>query len=166
MRPDALAQQVAARLAPLLADVPEFDVDAIAALLAPPPKTEMGEFAFPCFRLAKAMRSAPPKIAADLAAKLDADTRGPLIAEVGAAGPYLNIKLHPHEAARILLSAWARGERPQYPITHQKVMIEYSQPNTHKAFHVGHMRNVCLGDCLVQLLRATGHEVVAANYLG
>src|SRR5690606_13903208 len=79
---------------------------------------------------------------------------------------YLNLKLHAHEAARVLLPAWARGERPEYPATTQKVMVEYSQPNTHKEFHVGHMRNLCLGDCLVRLLRATGHEVVAANYLG
>jgi arginyl-tRNA synthetase len=168
MRPDALAQEVAARLAPLLpeTDVTGLDIDAIAGLLAPPPKSELGEFAFPCFRLAKALRGAPPKIAAELAAKLDAEHRGPLIAEATAAGPYVNIKLHPHEAARILLSAWARGERPVYPSTDMKIMVEYSQPNTHKAFHVGHLRNVCLGDSIVQLLRATGNEVVAANYLG
>jgi arginyl-tRNA synthetase len=168
MRPDALAQQVAARLAPLLppVDVTGLDVDAIAGLLAPPPKPELGEFAFPCFRLAKALRSAPPKLAAELAAKLDAEHRGPLIAKATAAGPYLNIELHPHEAARILLAPWARGERPEYPHSDRTIMVEYSQPNTHKAFHVGHLRNVCLGDSLVQLLRATGHEVVAANYLG
>jgi arginyl-tRNA synthetase len=166
MRPDALAQEVAARLAPLLPEAAGLDVDAIVALLAPPPKPELGEFAFPCFRLAKALRGAPPKIAAELAAKLDAEHRGPLIANATAAGPYLNLELHPHEAARILLSAWARGERPEYPHSDRKIMVEYSQPNTHKAFHVGHLRNVCLGDALVQLLRATGHEVVAANYLG
>ena len=167
MRPDALAQEVAARLAPLLADVPDFDVATIAGLLAPPPKAGMGDFAFPCFRLSKPMGGTPaPKIAANLAAKLDDATRGPLIAKATAAGPYLNLELHPHEAARVLLSAWARGERPEYPTTDQKIMVEYSQPNTHKAFHVGHLRNVCLGDALVQLLRATGHEVVAANYLG
>jgi arginyl-tRNA synthetase len=167
MRPDALAQEVAARLAPLLPESAEVGpVDTIAALLAPPPKPELGEFAFPCFRLAKAMRSAPPKIAAELAAKFDAEHRGPLIAEATATGPYLNFKLHPHEAARVLLSAWARGERPEYPSTDQRIMVEYSQPNTHKAFHVGHLRNVCLGDSIVQLLRATGHQVVAANYLG
>ena len=164
MRPDALASQVAARLAPLLPQEAELDVDTIAALLAPPPKPELGDFAFPCFRLAKALRSAPPKIAAELATKLSGDD--PLISAATPAGPYLNLKLHAHEAARVLLPAWARGERPEYPATTQKVMVEYSQPNTHKEFHVGHMRNLCLGDCLVRLLRATGHEVVAANYLG
>lgn len=45
-------------------------------------------------------------------------------------------------------------------------MIEYSQPNTHKAFHVGHMRNVALGDSLVRLWEHMGHKVVAANYFG
>jgi len=45
-------------------------------------------------------------------------------------------------------------------------MIEYSQPNTHKAFHVGHMRNAALGDCLVRMYEFVGHEVVAANYFG
>ena len=45
-------------------------------------------------------------------------------------------------------------------------MVEYSQPNTHKAFHVGHMRNVALGDCLVRLYEHCGYDVVAANYFG
>uniref|UniRef100_A0A146LYW9 Arginine--tRNA ligase n=1 Tax=Lygus hesperus TaxID=30085 RepID=A0A146LYW9_LYGHE len=48
----------------------------------------------------------------------------------------------------------------------EKVMIEYSQPNTHKAFHVGHMRNVALGNFLINLYKQFGHEVVAANYFG
>ena len=63
MRPDARAQEVAARLAPLLpaANLTGLDVDAIAGLLAPPPKPELGEFAFPCFRLAKALRRKIPR---------------------------------------------------------------------------------------------------------
>jgi arginyl-tRNA synthetase len=166
MRPDALAQEVAKLLAPHLPEAAGLDVDAIAALLAPPPNPELGDLAFPCFRLAKALRMAPPKIAAELAAKLGQAGDSALIAEAAPAGPYLNLRLHPHEAARHLLPAWARGERPEYPSSDQKIMVEYSQPNTHKAFHVGHMRNLCLGDALVRLLRATNHEVVAANYLG
>lgn len=165
MRPDALAQEVAKLLAPLIPEAAGLDVDAIAALLAPPPKPELGEFAFPCFRLAKPLRSAPPKIAAELAeqiAKLDQA----LIAAATTAGPYLNLRLHGHAAGRLLLPAWARGEAPEYPHSDQTIMVEYSQPNTHKEFHVGHMRNLCLGDSIVRMLRATGHEVVAANYLG
>lgn len=46
------------------------------------------------------------------------------------------------------------------------IMIEYSQPNVNKTFHVGHMRNVALGDCLVRMFEAVGHRVIAANYFG
>ncbi|MFO7562841.1 MAG: arginine--tRNA ligase [Enhygromyxa sp.] len=165
MRPDALAQEVAKLLAPLIPEAAGLDVDAVAALLAPPPRPELGEFAFPCFRLAKPLRSAPPKIAAELAERLG-ELDSPLIAEATPAGPYLNLRLQAHEAGRILLPAWARGELPEYPGSDQKIMVEYSQPNTHKEFHVGHMRNLCLGDSIVRMLRATGHQVIAANYLG
>ena len=48
----------------------------------------------------------------------------------------------------------------------EKVMVEYSQPNTHKEFHIGHLRNVFIGSTLVNVLRARGHEVIAANYIG
>ena len=166
MRPDALALEVARQLAPLIPEAAGLDVDAVAALLAPPPKPELGHFAFPCFQLARTLRNAPPKIAAELAQAIAAASGAGLIREATPAGPYLNLQLHAHEVARLLLAPWARAERPDFGRSAQSVMVEYSQPNTHKAFHVGHMRNLCLGDCLVRLLRATGSEVVAANYLG
>merc|ERR1712232_804048 len=52
------------------------------------------------------------------------------------------------------------------PVNGTRVMVEYSQPNTHKAFHVGHMRNVALGDCVIRLFTHCGYDVVAANYFG
>lgn len=48
----------------------------------------------------------------------------------------------------------------------QRVMVEFSQPNTHKAFHVGHLRNVILGNSVCNILAAAGYEVVRANYIG
>lgn len=172
MRPDALAQAVALVLAPAVQRlVPELDVAEIAASLAPPPKSELGDLAFPCFRLSKALKQPPPKIAQTLAEVLReqvGQSGSRLIVGLEPAGPYLNLRLAPAAVGRILLPAWARGETPRFASagTSGRVMIEYSQPNTHKAFHVGHMRNLCLGDALVRLLRATGHEVIAANYLG
>jgi len=50
--------------------------------------------------------------------------------------------------------------------THQKVMVEFSQPNTHKAFHVGHLRNVILGNSVCNILEKAGNEVIRTNYLG
>jgi len=48
----------------------------------------------------------------------------------------------------------------------EKVMVEYSQPNTHKEFHIGHLRNVFIGSTIVNVLRKSGHEVISANYIG
>ncbi|MDA1193779.1 MAG: arginine--tRNA ligase [Planctomycetota bacterium] len=142
----------------------------LGALLAPPPKVEMGDLAFPCFALAKSRRAAPPKIAADLAAAIqDAGlAAGGAIAEVKALGPYVNFFADPVAELQGLCRAVADGSffaatRTAAP---QRVMIEFSQPNTHKVFHVGHLRNVAVGDALVRIFRARGHDVVAANYYG
>lgn len=159
----ALAQAVAAVLHPVLPAEAGLSLDDVAGMLAPPPNRDMGDLAFGCFRLAKALRNAPPKIAAELAGQVP--TTG-LVTEVTAAGPYLNLRLDLGGMASVVLPELARGLHDPVVTRDEKVMVEYSQPNTHKAFHVGHMRNVSLGDALVRLLRAHGHEVVAANYLG
>ena len=167
----SLAQHAAATLH---ANFPEaareaLRLEELSALLAPPPRADMGDLAFPCFRLAKAMKSAPQKIAAQLVEILTtaiAEGKGGILASASTAGPYVNLSFDLGKAAALVLPAWARGEAPVAPSKGETVMVEYSQPNTHKAFHVGHLRNVCLGDALVRLYRAAGYEVVAANYLG
>ena len=137
----------------------------LAAQLNPPPKVELGDLAFACFPLAKARRAAPPKIAAELAAAIPPG--GP-IADVKALGPYVNFFADPGAMLAGLHAgledesffARAKSDAPT------RVMIEFSQPNTHKVFHVGHLRNVSVGDALVRVFRARGHDVVAANYYG
>ncbi len=127
----------------------------------------MGDLAFPCFTLAGKLKKSPAAIATDLAASLAESVRGNKQVERGvAAGPYLNIFFTPAFRAGIV-SAILEGDwlAPE-PARAGRVMIEYSQPNTHKVFHVGHMRNVALGDVLVRLYEFAGREVVAANYIG
>jgi arginyl-tRNA synthetase len=158
-----LIAEVAQALAAALPPEAGLSESEIAELLAPPPKADMGDFAFPCFKLAKALRKGPPMIAKDVCEAID--TTG-IIASAEPAGPYVNLRFDLGRAAALVLPHWARGESPTPPAHDEKVMVEYSQPNTHKAFHVGHLRNVCLGDALVRILRANGYEVVAANYLG
>jgi arginyl-tRNA synthetase len=157
----AVAQALAACFPPELG----LSSEDVARLLAPPPKADMGDLAFPCFQFAKTLRRAPQQIAAELAETVAAG-KPPLLAEVTALGPYLNLRLDLGIAAAMVLPGWARGEAPTFDIASQRIMVEFSQPNTHKAFHVGHMRNLCLGDALVRILRAVGHDVVSANYMG
>jgi arginyl-tRNA synthetase len=163
MRPRALAEAVAHAVHAALPPELNLTPGAVAEWLVPPPRPEMGDLALPCFKLAKDLQMAPAKIATELAPKV---TIGGVIAEANAAGPYLNLRLVGSVAAEIVLRPWAAGEKPEFAHADARIMVEYSQPNTHKAFHVGHMRNLALGDGLVRVLRATGCEVVAANYLG
>ncbi len=175
----SIARAVARQLHPLLGNLAAdsespLSVAQIAELLAPPPNLALGDLAFPCFKLARAFRKGPPLIAKALAEALtlqtDASDTSP-IAGATPTGPYLNLRLNLGAAAALILPGAARGELlspdPEAEAKAKpRVMVEYSQPNTHKAFHVGHMRNLCLGDALVRLLRAEGSEVVAANYFG
>jgi arginyl-tRNA synthetase len=140
-------------------------------LVERPPDAALGDYALPCFFLAKALRKAPAAIARELAESLRPALSGqPLLLGVEAAGAYLNFRVDLAEMARQTIPAILDGsyfrrnaeeERPR-----EKVMVEYSQPNTHKAFHVGHLRNVALGDALGRIFRYDGFEVIAANYIG
>ncbi len=168
MSETSLAAAAARALHPTLPEAAGLSLAEVEAALTVPPDPAMGDLAFPCFKLAKALRKGPPQIAGDLAKTLSAAfaaTPG-LIARAEAAGPYVNLRLDLGRAAELVLPPLARGETHAPPTTGVRTMIEYSQPNTHKAFHVGHLRNLCLGDALVRLLRADGDDVVAANYLG
>jgi arginyl-tRNA synthetase len=165
MSDSSLAAAAARALLPALPPAAGLSLADVQAALVAPPDPALGDLALPCFKLAKALRKPPPAIAAELAARVHA-RRDPPIAHAEAAGPYVNLRLDLAAAASLVLPPLARGEFHAPARTGARVMVEYSQPNTHKGFHVGHMRNLCLGDALVRLLREAGDEVVAANYLG
>lgn len=163
----ALAQRVADAIQAVFGQV--FAASDIAAQIQPPKESKLGDLAYPCFQLAKQLKKAPPMIAGELAAAL-APTIGSdgRFSKVEAAGPYLNAFLNKARRfgellPRILDGSWLA---PRANAQRERVMIEYSQPNTHKVFHVGHTRNVSLGDSLVRLTRFAGHDVVASNYIG
>ena len=137
-------------------------VEKIAAELTTPPKVEMGHFAFPCFQYAKALQKKPPELAQELAQKLKAP-----FSKAQVAGPYLNLFLSPQELGHRVIAPLQKGQLlKRTPQKIDPILIEYSQPNTHKELHVGHMRNMCLGNALVRILRYTGRPVVANTYPG
>ncbi len=127
-----------------------------------PELPENGDLAFPCFQLAKSLKQAPPKIAAELAGKLDLPAD---FERVEAKGPYLNFFLK-KEAVIEQVSAEVDehyGDRkPEKP---EKVMIEYVSPNNNKPLHLGHVRNGLLGSAIASLLESQGVQVVRALLL-
>ncbi len=141
--------------------------DELEKLVEVPKNLKMGDLAFPCFILAKALKKAPPMIASEIEELFLKTDEAKNFSSVKAMGPFLNFKIDRSQMANATIPAILSGDflstRPQ---KNHKVMVEYSQPNTHKAFHVGHTRNVSLGDALVRLYEWSGHEVVAVNYIG
>ncbi len=135
--------------------------------LSVPPKPEMGDFAFPVFNLAKEKGKNPAEVALELAGELTAVTH-PLVDKVQAFGPYVNFFLNTGELAKLILEE-IQTKKENFGSNEmgkgQSVMIEYPSNNTHKEFHIGHLRNLCIGNTLVNLYRKSGYEVVPVNYL-
>jgi len=124
-----------------------------------PPNVEMGDLSLPVFDLAK---ENPAEFAAKISEKLESNE---VWEKVEAKGPYLNFYLKAEVWAKEIIEA--RNSKSEIrKIKKEKVMIEYSQPNTHKEFHVGHLRNACIGSALVNLYKYSGNKVIAANYMG
>ncbi len=140
-------------------------IDNIYYLLSPAPSMEMGQLAFPLFTFAKALRAAPQKLATDLAAALPEND---FIERATPAGPYLNLVLQTQKWGTAVLMPILSHSFFQRSLTQAtpKTMIEYSQPNTHKEMHVGHMRNLALGDALIRMHRYAGYNIVAATFPG
>ena len=139
-----------------------FDIDPGAVSFQYPPRVELGDLALTApFDLAKTLRRKPREIAERLAGELTAssDVRR---AEV-AGGGYLNLFLHRGSFAaglhRSLAEPSPAARRPGH------VIVEHTSINPNKAAHVGHLRNACLGDTFVRLLRHRGFEVGIQNYI-
>jgi arginyl-tRNA synthetase len=146
----------------------ELCLEQILEILEKPKIREHGDIAFPCFAIARQLRQSPAVVAKRLEEEVTAKLVSPIaIAAVVAAGPFLNFKIAvPFLATQILPGILGGGALDARPSRGERVMVEYSQPNTHKAFHVGHVRCAALGDSLSRLMSWQGYDVIPVNYLG
>ncbi len=152
----------------LLAAVREqFGLELTEAAMEVPPKTEMGDLAFPiAFELAKRLKAAmgekknPREIATRLAEGLAA-IPGIARAEVAEAG-YLNLFF---DRAKIFGQLVGGVEERPARMADSKLIVEHTSINPNKAAHIGHVRNAVLGDTTVRILRAAGEKVEVHNYI-
>lgn len=167
---DAIAKALMATMQELNASAAALQsFDVIANLLERPKDESMGDVALPCFRMAKDFQKNPAQLATELAAKVVQHSQGWLVS-AKAVGPFLNMTVAAHVLAQDLYQTLqnktffgrVKARNPKAP----RVMIEYSQPNTHKVFHVGHMRNVALGDSLWRIYDYCGYPAIPVNYIG
>ncbi|MEN6339692.1 MAG: arginine--tRNA ligase [Clostridiaceae bacterium] len=134
--------------------------------LETPPSPEMGDYAFPCFRLAKTLKKAPPVIAAELAGTL---TLPEGVASARAEGGYINFTLDKRALAKAVLErVFAEGER--YGGSNlgggKNVCIDYSSVNIAKPFHIGHLPTTVIGSALYRIYNHLGYHSVGINHLG
>jgi arginyl-tRNA synthetase len=160
---DPLRLKVVEKLSSALQKLtPEFTSEEIYSSLVLPPNPDLGHLAFGCFILAKKLKKPPQTLAQELTLLLATDSD---LLTATAAGPYINFKF----PVQVLFASFLSIQKildSQNALTSKKfkIMIEYSQPNTHKELHVGHMRNLCLGHALVQLQRKLyGHDQVISS---
>ncbi len=137
----------------------------IAGFLEIPPEREMGDYAFPCFRLAKALKAAPPMIASRLQAAIDA----PNVARLNCVGGYLNFFLNRENFAKETLQAVLdAGEK--WGATNEgagkTICLDYSSINIAKRFHIGHLSTTMIGHSLKRIFDFLGYTTVGINHLG
>ena len=156
-----------AQLIDILAEnIQELEKEEIASALEIPKKSDMGDFAFPCFKLAKVYRKAPNMIAEDLTKKI-LEKNYDIFSKVENVGGYINFFFAKEEFAKQLVKtigvedfgASDEGEG-------KTICIDYSSPNVAKNFHVGHLRTTIIGNSLYKIYSKLGYHVERINHLG
>jgi arginyl-tRNA synthetase len=143
----------------------ELDLSTIELLIEKPKNSDFGDYAFPCFQLAKSRRQAPPLIAKQISEEISS----PLIEKAEAIGGYVNVFLNKKTVTQKVLSA-ILTEKQHYgssTIGQNKVVtIDMSSPNIAKPFSMGHLRSTVIGNALAKIFQKCGYETVKINHLG
>ncbi|MFR1851685.1 MAG: arginine--tRNA ligase [Clostridium sp.] len=146
--------------------IEDLTLEEIVALIEVPPNKEMGDFAFPCFKLAKVFRKAPNMIAADLAENIEANGA---ISKVMPLGGYVNFFVNKSQLAKTVINdVLTKKEKYGHSDLGQEkaVVIDFSSPNIAKPFHIGHIRTTVIGNALYKIYDSQGYNVVRVNHLG
>lgn len=148
----------------LISNAAELDKETVANILEIPPKADMGDYAFPCFQLAKTLRKAPPMIAADIAEKIG---NVDIIDRLEVKGAYLNFFLKKEMFVKSMMENASVNNFGASTVGNGKtICIDYSSPNVAKNFHVGHLRTTIIGNSLYKIFSKLGYKVERINHLG
>lgn len=153
-------------VAKLLAKAANLSLEEAMSTVEIPANKAMGDFAFPCFRLAKVFRKAPPMIAQEIVDKLD---KPDFIENTQVVGAYVNFFIQKGLYAQEILSK-VLAEKENYGKSNigngKTIVIDYSSPNIAKPFHVGHLRSTVIGNAIYKIYEELGYHCVGVNHLG
>lgn len=148
----------------LIAAAADLDKETVTGILEIPPRADMGDYAFPCFQLAKSLHKAPPLIAADIAEKIN---KTDIIDKLEVKGAYLNFFLKKEMLVKTMVENASIPNFGTSTLGNGKtICIDYSSPNVAKNFHVGHLRTTIIGNSLYKIYSKLGYQVERINHLG
>ncbi|RQD70084.1 MAG: arginine--tRNA ligase [Tindallia sp. MSAO_Bac2] len=147
-------------------ELENFTAEEIFDWIENPPNSDLGDYAFPCFRLAKSFRKAPQAIASELADKINLNDH---FLKAEAIGGYLNFYFNRSKLAKTILSK-VLEEKENFASSNlgdgKVICIDFSAPNIAKPFHVGHLRSTVIGSSLYKIYTHLGYECIGINHLG
>ena len=153
------------QIALLISNVTDLEKDEILNLIEIP-NSDMGDFAFPCFKLAKTMKKAPNIIASELAEKIE---KKEFIDNIQVVNAYINFYVSKSIYVEKVLTN-VLNEKDNFGNSNigndKTVIIDYSSPNIAKPFHIGHLRSTVIGNSLYKIYKKLGYNVVGINHLG
>lgn len=154
-------------IAKSIAKTVNLDENELVKYIEIPPNSEMGDYAFPCFKLAKELKKAPPMIANEIKEniKIEAD----VIEKIEIQGGYLNFYINKNLLVKEVLIAISKEQEKYGSVNVGKgrnAVVEYSSPNIAKPFHIGHLRSTVIGGALYKIYNFLGYNTVGINYLG
>ena len=153
-------------IAKYIANAIDMQENEIESFIETPKDKNNGDYAFPCFRLAKQLKKAPPAIAEEIKQIIQIDEK--YISKVEIAGGYLNFYINKKLQVEELLKAFVENE--EYGKSKfgegKNIIVEYSSPNIAKPFHIGHLRTTLIGNCLYRVYKYLGFNTTGINHLG
>ena len=159
------------KIAKKIADAIKLNKDEIKSYIEIPKDSKNGDYAFPCFRLAKELKKAPPMIANEIKEKLDDElskNQDENIEKIEIAGGYLNFFINKNLLVVEVLKEIAKSE--EYGKSKlgngKNIIVEYSAPNIAKPFHIGHLRTTLIGNALYRIYKYLDYNTTGINHLG
>ncbi len=153
-------------IAKTIAKATDIKQEELKSYIEMPKDAKNGDYAFPCFRLAKELKKAPPVIASEIKEKIEINPE--IIEKVEIAGGYLNFYINKQIITKEVLEKVEQGiGYGKMAIGKGKnIVIDYSAPNIAKPFHIGHLRSTVIGAALYNIYKYLGYNVTGINHLG
>lgn len=153
-------------IAKKIAETTELDISEIEGYIEVPPSSDMGDYAFPCFRLAKILKKSPMLIAEELKEKINI---GENIEKIEIVSGYLNFFINKTSLIQTVLKE-LEEKQDNFGANNsgngKNIIVEYSSPNIAKPFHIGHLRNTIIGAALYNIYKYLGYNTIGINHLG